>query len=99
MEYEKQDGNSFNIWKAEAIGTVIEGEVVAIREGDFGKQYEITDSEKVVFLTPSHKVLQARMDKAIIGTKVKIEYTGEELPTIKGQNPTKMYDVYFGKTE
>lgn len=95
MGYVKQESDR-NFWKPEEDGNVIEGEVIVIDDsGEFGKQYHIKNSDDVVIVTPAHKVLQSRMIKAVIGTKVKIEFTGEELPKIKGNNPTRMYNVYF----
>ena len=59
-------------------------------------QYTIkkqSDGEEV--LTPSHKVLQNRMQKATVGTQVEIIYRGNEPPKVRGQNPTEMYEVFF----
>lgn len=81
-------------WEPEKEGDELIGDVTDIREGDFGKQYEVKNGE-ASYVTPSHKVLQNRMAKAEVGTKVKIVFTGTEEPTKKGHNPTKMYEVYF----
>jgi len=83
-----------NFWSPEEVGDKLEGEVMEIKEGDYGTQYLI-DTGKAQMLTPSHKVLQNRMKKASVGTQCMIEFTGTEPPKVKGQNPTKMYKVYF----
>jgi len=100
--YEKQGGSSF--WNAEKVGDVLEGVVVDVigSGSEFGKQWMIecesaTSSELESVLTPSHKVLQNRMNKVEIGDQVKIVYVKEDLPKIKGHNPTKIYEVFVKK--
>ena len=89
--YEIQEGNVY--WAPENIGETLKGVVSRVVDGDFGKQYAIKKDDGEEILTPSHKVLQSRMQKAGVGSKVKITYTGIEAPKKKGQNPTTMYDV------
>ena len=94
MGYVKQEGAG--IWLPEKENEELEGEVVHINtEGLYGTQYTIKKEDDEEVLTPSHKVLQNRMQKAEKGTKVKIVFTGTEAPKIRGQNETKMYDVFF----
>ena len=94
MVYKKQEGAG--IWLPTVEKTELVGEVTHInREGLYGTQYTIKTKDGNEVLTPSHKVLQARMIKAKIGTVVKIVLTGTEPPKVKGQKPTTMYDVYF----
>ena len=95
MGYVKQEGAG--IWLPSKEGEILEGEVTHInKEGLYGTQYTVKkkDGGEEV-LTPSHKVLQNRMQKAKEETKVKIVFTGTEPPKIRGQNPTSMYDVFF----
>ena len=94
MGYVKQEGAG--IWLPTKEKEELEGQVTHInREGLYGVQYTIKKSDKDEVLTPSHKVLQNRMQKAVVGTKVKIVFVGTEPPKIRGQNPTTMYDVFF----
>lgn len=94
MGYVKQEGAG--IWLPQKEKEELVGEVTHInREGLYGVQYTIKKSDDDEALTPSHKVLQNRMAKAVVGTKVKIIFTGTEAPKIRGQNPTSMYEVYF----
>ncbi|MAH51518.1 hypothetical protein CMI37_37225 [Candidatus Pacearchaeota archaeon] len=96
MGYEKQEGAG--IWLPDKEDEELEGEVTHInREGLYGVQYTIKKGDNDEVLTPSHKVLQNRMQKAEVGTKVKIVFKGTEPPKIRGQNPTSMYEVYFDK--
>ncbi len=84
------------IWLPSKEGDKLEGEVTHINtEGLYGVQYTVKKSDGDEVLTPSHKVLQNRMQKAKVGTKVDIEFTGTEPPKIRGQNATCMYEVYF----
>lgn len=93
MTWEKQE--SASIWLPKENGDTLEGEVVFVNpEGLYGVQYTIKNGADE-FMTPSHKVLQSRMAKAKVGTKVKIVFKGEEVNKTKGQNPTKMYEVFF----
>ena len=94
MGYVKQEGAG--IWLPKDEKEILEGEVTSInREGLYGTQYTIKKSDGEEVVTPSHKVLQNRMQKAAVGTKVKIVFVGTEPPKIRGQNPTTMYDVFF----
>lgn len=97
MGYVKQEGAS--IWLPQKEDEELIGEVTNINtEGMYGVQYTIKPEGKgEEILTPSHKVLQNRMIKAKVGTKVKIVYTGNEPPKVRGQNPLQMYDVYFNE--
>lgn len=94
MGYVKQEGAG--IWLPEEEKEELIGEVTHVNtEGLYGTQYTIKKDDGEEVLTPSHKVLQNRMQKADKGTKVKIVFTGTEPPKIRGQNETKMYDVFF----
>ena len=96
MGWEKQEGAG--IWIPEKEGDELIGEVTFVNtEGLYGVQYTIKDEKGEEVKTPSHKVLQNRMQKAQVGTEVKIVYKGNEPPKIRGQNPTEMYEVFFEK--
>jgi hypothetical protein len=88
--YEEQFGTDF--WSPKEIGTSIEGKIIHIEEGIFGKVYELQNKEEKI-RTPSHKVLQNKINKAKIGDYCKIVFTGEGLPKARGENGAKLYDV------
>lgn len=91
--YEEQEGiNAF--WTPDSEGERLTGKVTNITEGDYGKQYVIKKDDDEEVLTPSHKVLQARMIDVAVGDSVIIIYAGDEPPSVKGRNPTKIYRVY-----
>jgi hypothetical protein len=93
-EWEKQEGLS--MWLPEKEGEELIGKVLDIVEGAYGVQY-ILETDKGVVRTPSHKVLQSRMAKVKKGDTIKIVFSGSEPPSVKGQNPTKLYEVYKKK--
>ncbi len=93
-EWKKQEGAG--IWLPQKEDEQLQGEVTHVnREGLYGTQYTVKKKDGDEVLTPSHKVLQNRMQKADVGTKIKIVYKGNEPPKIRGQNPTEMYEVFF----
>lgn len=95
-EWEKQEGAG--IWLPSEENEELVGEIVNINtEGAYGSQYSIKKDDGEEILTPSHKVLQNRLIKAKTGDKVKLVYKGEEPPSIKGNNPTKIYEVFIKK--
>ncbi len=94
MEWIKQEGNE--IWLPTAEGEELIGKVTKINtEGLYGIQYLIKKENGDEILTNSHKVLQNRMTKAVVGTNIKIVFVGTLPPKIRGNNPTTMYEVYF----
>lgn len=92
-QWSKQDAS--NRWMPEQEDETLIGTVMSIDEdGKYGRVYEIKKSgTEDLILTPSHKVLQNRMVNILAGDKVRITFKGEEPPTLKGNNPTKMYEV------
>ena len=93
MTYKEQVGTEY--WKPEAFEEEVEGEIVSVTEGDFGKQYAIKKEDGSEITTPSHAYLQNRLAKCKVGDKVKLIYTAEEPPKIKGQSPMKVYKVFI----
>lgn len=83
-------------WNPKVVDECLVGEVIEITKGQFGDRFTIKTDEGDV-LTPSHKVLQSRMVHAVIGSIVKIVYKGELAPKIRGENATKLYEVYRKK--
>jgi len=75
------------------VGESIEGKLLAVRQGEFAKVYDIEtkDGKKTLF---GSAVLDSRMAEVKVGDRVKIERLEDELPKVKGHNPTKMYRVF-----
>ena len=94
-EYEKQENSSF--WAPEKKGDELIGEVIAIDNGQYGKNYTVKRADGTCAITGANKALLPRMAKVIVGSHVKIVYQGEELPKVKGYNPTKLFDVFIKK--
>lgn len=72
----------------ELIGVIIEEE-----DSTYGKTYIIEIEPGKQLKTPSHKMLQQKLDQTNIGDRVKI-VAGESKPTTKG-NPMNTYKVYI----
>jgi len=86
---------SGKIWLPKTKGEEVIGIVSAIVDGQYGKQYDILTEKGEDIRTPSHKVLQNRMVTVKKGDTIKIVFTGTDLPKVKGNNPTSLYDVYI----
>lgn len=95
MEWEKQSGG--DLWTPKEEGEELTGEVISVDEGQYGKQWVIKKGDGKVIRTASHKVLQNRMASISIGDTVKIVAGKEDLPKIKGHNPTRLYEVFKAK--
>jgi hypothetical protein len=93
MEWKKQENLAF--WQPEKKGDEIVGTVTKLTDGVYGTHFVISTKEGDI-TTPAHKVLISRMSGIKVGDMVKIVFLGEELPKVKGQNPTKLYEVYKG---
>ena len=95
VEWKKRETKAANnIWMPAKEGEELVGEITAVTPGQFGLQYTIMKEDETEVRTPSHKVLQNRMEGLVVGQAVKIVYLGTDLPTVKGQNGMKMYEVY-----
>ena len=92
-EYKEQTGGDY--WKPSVKDDQIEGKIVSINDGDYGKQYVIEQENGDKVTTPSHRVLQSRMSEAKVGDECKIIFNGTEAPSVKGRNPTSLYQVFL----
>jgi hypothetical protein len=93
MAYKEQAGNS-GVWLPEEKGAILEGEVLEVVEGQYGRQISVQDIKTMeIIKTPSHKALQCRLVHVKVMDKVRITYLGQELPTVKGFKGTRLYKV------
>lgn len=81
-------------WDPLVEGEKIEGVVINIEDGVYGKEYLIDRriEEAGIIKTPGHKVLQMLLEKVDITDRVRITYKGEK-PGKPGKNPTQIYKV------
>lgn len=94
-QWEKIEGGKF--WNPQEENDELSGEVIEITQGIYGSRWSIkTDNEEEI-LTPSHKLLQNRMSGIKVGETIRIVYKGTQPPAVRGQNPTKMYEVFRKK--
>ena len=95
VEWKKRDVKApGNVWLPKVKGEELAGEITKVADGKFGPQWTIMKEDESEVLTPSHKVLQNRMEGLAVGEVVKIVYLGQEPPAVRGQNPMQMYEVY-----
>ena len=96
MEWQEVSGNS-GMWTPKNKGDFIQGMVIEVREGQYGKQITVKDANNVTYLTPSHKALQSRIADIKVNDIIKIEFQGQDLPKVKGQMGTMLYKVFKQK--
>lgn len=94
--WEEVRGES-NLWLPVKEGESIEGVIVSMNQGQYGIQTTIETQEKKMVALPNHKVLQNRLVNCKVGELIKVIFEKEELPKIRGQNPTKIYKVLTKK--
>ena len=82
-------------WKPQEIGVSLTGKIIARVSGEYGIQYKIKTEGGSIFITPSHRVLQAKLENVTLGTDVKITFEGELPAKIEGRSPTKLYSVFL----
>jgi hypothetical protein len=81
-------------WKPEKIGDALEGELLESFEGTYGTGYRIKVGEKIITI-PSYKALIPRLSEVPIGSIVRVTFTGEDAPKIRGHRPTKLFEVLY----
>ena len=93
MAYKEIGNELANFWLPKKANEQLEGTIKQIKDGRYGKFYIITLKDGEEIATPSHKVLQGRMQEVAEGDKVRITYLESLPPKVRGQNPTQMYKV------
>ena len=98
---EELKGKKSMYWKPETKGEEIVGVMVESRnDKDYGLQCRIENKmQDIDVWTPSHRVLQNKLQEAKVGDKLRIIYDGEEETSKQGKNPTKLYRVFRIRTE
>jgi hypothetical protein len=83
-----------NYWNPEKENDEVEGIIVSMENSDFGIRVVIETKDKKNITLPSHKVLQTRLQNCKVGDMIKVVFKGQELPKVKGRNPTNIYKVF-----
>lgn len=85
------------IFKFEIEGDEIEGELLSKEKGSNydNEVYKIKDKNSVTWTCFSTKVLQSQMQSVKIGDFIKIVYAGNKKNPKKGQNDTKLFEVFI----
>lgn len=92
IDWTEEKGDS-GMWMPSQKGEELQGTVVETKQGLYGIQLVIENEQGTKVTTPSHKALQCRLINFKPGDNIKIQYTGTELPKVKGQQPTRLYTV------
>lgn len=93
-EWEEVKGDAGGIWLPQKKDEQIEGEIVEIKQGQYGIQVTVLNAKGSKMSTPSHKALQSRLGGFQVGDFIKIVYLGADLPKLKGQQGTRLYAVF-----
>ncbi len=90
--------NNRNFWSPSKEGDQIEGKLVGIEDGTYGKKYILQikkDGKEELITMPSHKLLQGRLSVCEQGDMVRVIYKGTQPPKVRGENPLMLYDVFY----
>lgn len=85
------------LWMPKTIGERVSGVVLERGESQFGLFVILGDTNGNRHQTPAHKALIAKLDKAMVGDLVGVEYLGST-PSQYGQD-TQLYDVFIKAKE
>ena len=94
------DEISGNLWLPENEGEILKGIVNEVEDGQFGIFFNIETLSGDIITTPSHKVLQNRLESIMknygddtVGGLIRITYQGEKQG--RRPQPTRLYKVEF----
>jgi len=93
-DWVKDETPNRDFWKPTKEGETLEGTVLEKKQGNFGLQITLKLADGSEVKTPSHKVLQNRLANKEVGQMLRIVYTGQLAPRVRGENPIQTYDVY-----
>lgn len=97
-EYVEQKGTDIENWRPTNKGEMIEGQVVDISKGQFGKEYLIENADgSKCWRTPAHGQLKYKMRGVKEGQIVRLTFDGEVANIDPDKNPTKQYIVEIAK--
>ena len=81
-------------WSPQKENEEVEGELISKTQGKFGSVFTVMKEDGTEIVMPSHKVLQSRLERVKIPSKVKIVFLKKDLPRVKGQQGAALYDVF-----
>lgn len=83
-----------NMWIPQKEGSEVQGVIISMMQQQYGIQVIIEDKDHRQITLPSHKVLQSRIKDCKVGELIKVVFVKQELPKVRGQNPTNIYKIY-----
>jgi hypothetical protein len=92
---EKEQIFGLNMWTPKEPEDSLSGTVTSIdNDAQYGIQVAVKNADGVTLLTPSHKWLQNCLKQIKVGDTIQIVFKRDEPPKVKGQSPTKVYEVF-----
>jgi hypothetical protein len=85
------ESQTTDLWLPTQEGTSVTGKVTEVFEGQYGPQHILEDEQGEIIRLPSHKMLQAKLEKARVGAIVRVTFLCE-VPSKKG-HPMRTYEV------
>lgn len=82
-----------NFWSPKNKGEAVEGVIISMETDNFGLKVTVEQSDKKMVVLPSHAVLQSRIKNCKVGEIIKVIFEGQDLPKVKGRNPTNIYKI------
>ena len=73
---------------------VVEGTLIAIRDGQFGPLFDIKKEDGETVTLPSDTVLVTKLTKDLVGKQIGVEYTGDVPSTKRKGKSYKNYEVW-----
>ena len=92
-----EETENSDFWSPKEKGDSIEGTIVDIMNGKYGRQLVIETTDKKQIITPAHKVLQQKLSNKVVGDMIKIVFDGQQLPSVKGEKGAMIYKVFRGE--
>lgn len=77
-EYEDINDEPNMVWHPLAEGEQLTGTIKKVGKGSYGKYLLIENELGDIYETPSHVVLQSKIEELVVGEKVRIRYLGKK---------------------
>ena len=92
-ENEWEEVKAGNSWDPTTPKESVEGVIISMDNEQFGLRVTIETAEHKQIVLPSHAVLQSRIKNCKVGEMIRVVFERQELPKVKGHNPTNIYTV------
>lgn len=83
-----------NFWQPKEEGDEIQGKLIEIRDGTFGKVYDIEQEDKTILTVPTSTYLQNRITPKDVGKTMRLVFEGLQQSKIKGRQAARIFRVF-----